>query len=343
MEHRMIYEIKEQPEIIRRLVTDKDSAAMDGAVAAIKMIEHTEGNIYLVGNGTSYHACIYGQFILSVRSKLVVNIYDTSEFGDYISNLKQDDVLVMVSQSGETGDAVGLIAKIKDQKSKLIIITNYPESTLGQAADIVVPMQADECLAIPNTKGYTAVMSIFALLAEKVRGDNDFSSQANNIAADVERIVRVEYDRIRQLSDRMHSASNIFALGHASGLSNAYEAALKLKECSHIEAEGYSGLEFRHGPSSVVGSETPVIVFMADYESEEDLSRTVEELATQDAYIVGIGSVENLLFDERFDAYEDNLYACIPAIVPMQILAYELALARGINPDEPSGVQRVVK
>lgn len=343
MEHLMIREIKEQPAVINRLVADKDNTGIKAAVDAMTETEKLSGNIYLVGNGTSYHACIYGQFLLSVRNKLVINLYDTSEFKNFAENLKPNDTVVLVSQSGETGDAIKLIYRIKDKKCSFVVITNYPKSTLGQAADVVIPMQAGECQAIPNTKGYTASMVIFALIAERYNADENFSSIASQISDDIEIIIQTQYDRLRALADKLHDAGNIFILGHASGLANAYEAALKIKECSHIEAEGYSGLEFRHGPSSVVTTGTPVIVFMADYESEADLGGVLEEIAQPDPFVIGIGSIGHTQFDERYEAFEHNLYAAIPAIVPTQILAYELALAKGVDPDTPSGVQRVVK
>lgn len=341
-EHRMLYEIKEQPDVIRRLVAGKNDPVVWKTAYAIMETRDQQGNIYLVGNGSSYHACIYGQFILSVRSRLTIDLYDTSEFADYTSNLTEKDIVIIVSQSGETGDAIRLLPKIKSQKPKIIAITNYPQSTLGQSADIVVPMQLGDCLAIPNTKGYTAAMSIFGLLAEKVRGDEDFSFSSSRITYEINRIITGEYERIRVLADKLRDSTNLFVLGHASGLSNAYEGALKIKECSHLEAEGYSALEFRHGPSSVVTTGTPVIVFMADYESETDLGKILEEISQPDPYVLGIGSVQHKQFDEQFEVFEHSLYAAVPAIVPIQILAFELALARGIDPEQPSGVQRVV-
>ena len=339
----MLREIKEQPEVIKRLAADKDSHAMLLAADLLGQAKATSANIYLVGNGSSYHACIYGQHILSKHAGIIAHLVNSGEFTPFADNLRENDVVILVSQSGETGDARRLISNFKSKISNLIVITNYPESTLGQAADIVLPMLAGVCQAVPNTKGYTASMTIFALLADGVRGSDDFVRHVNTIDSDISRIIQTEYDRLVAISDKLSSSKNIFVLAHGAGLANAYEAALKIKECSHIEAEGYSALEFRHGHSSVVSQGTPIIVFMADYESETDLSPLLDIIGQPDPYIIGFGSVDHKQFDQRFDAFEHDLYSTIPAIVPVQILAYELALSRGINPDSPGGVMKIVE
>lgn len=342
-EHRLLYEIGEQPQIIRHLASQANDQAVVASADLIRQTRENQGRIFLAGSGSSYNACVYGQFIFSRRASLMTHLENCGEFTNFIDNIDAKDLVILVSQSGESGDALKLIPEIKTNNSKLIVITNYLESTLAKAANVALPLQAGECLAIPNTKGYTAAMTLFALLADALGGSDDFKRKANYIASDIERIIGVEYGRLVSIADHLNSAKNIFLLGHSAGLANSYEGALKLKECSRTEAEGYSALEFRHGPSSIVTQGTPIIVFMADYESETDLSGLLDEIGQPDPYIIGIGSIGHKQFDDTFEIYEHDLFAAIPAIVPIQILAYELALSRGVDPDSPEGVQRVVK
>ncbi len=342
-EYKMLSEIKEQPEVIRRLIENRQSLPMQEAVAAIKDAFSKQADICLVGNGSSYNSCIYGEFILSIQAKMLVNLYDTSEFDSFIPNLTEESVVILVSQSGETGDAIKLIPKIKFQKSKIILISNNPDSTLAKEADIVLDLKAGVNEAIPSTKGYIAEITTFALVSDAVSGSDSFLQRSGVIINDIDMTLKRDYHQLLELADRIHTSTDMFVLGHSVGLSNAYEAALKFKECSHIETEGYSGLEFRHGPSSVITADTPVIVLMADYQSEEDLQQILSEVKDAGAYVIGIGPENLIHFDYHIEVVEDHWYSPMTSIVPVQILAFELALVQGINPDAPEGVRQVVK
>ncbi len=341
MSHYMLEEIIQQPEVISRLVAGKNSKAMHEAVSILMHAIHG-GEIYLVGSGSSYHSCLYARYLFSMKNNLIVNSYDRGEFEDFVPNLKPEDVVIIVSQSGETADAQHQISKIKDQKSKIIVITNSPESVLAKEADVVLDLQLGECRAVPSTKGYMAEMAIFALLSEAVAGDKSFSNESPKIIDDIERIIEQESGEIQNLADKIQSEQNIFVLGHGIGLANAFETALKIKECAKMYAEAYIGAEFRHGASSVVSANTPVIIFMADYESEEDLRVVAGEMVSRQANLIILSSHE-VECSYHLKTYEHNLYSPLISIVPMQLLAYELSLAKNLNPDEPLGVSRVVR
>ncbi len=339
----MLTEINEQPQILRRLAESRDNLAMAETTEAIKDAIKAQSEVVLVGNGSSYHSCIYGQYLFSIKNNLLVNTYDTSEFADFIPNLSQKSVVIIVSQSGETGDALEIIPKIKNQKSKIVSITNNPKSTLAKESDIMIDLMLGETNAIPNTKGYTAAMAVFALLSDKIKATDHFAGQIENIASEIEKIISIEHDDIKLLADRLHRSELMFVLGHSIGLANAYETALKIKECCHIPAEGYSGPEFRHGPSSLVEKNTPVIVFVSDIDSEEELHQVITEIKHNSAFVIGISAENSFNYDKHFSIMDDYLYSPIISIVPAQLLAYELAMAKGLNPDKPEGVRQFVK
>ena len=343
MEYAMFKEIKEQPAVIKGLVEHKDSAEIKKAAELITKAQKENTDVYLVANGSSWHACLYAKYLFSLKNRLVVNVYDSGEFESFSHNLTKQSVVIIVSQSGESVDAVRQLGAIQKNDSRLIVITNNPQSTLAKAADVMLDLRAGECVAVPSTKGYMAELTIFALLSEQIAGDTSFSRESQKIAADIERIISQEHDAIRSLADRIRAERDMFVLGHSIGLSSAAEGALKLKECTHAEAEAYAGLEFRHGPSSVVDAGTPVFIFVVDYASEEELQQVAGEMKLRGALVIGIGPQDNMNFDMRFDIYDHQLYSTLPAIVPMQLLAFELALARGLNPDTPENVQKVVK
>jgi glucosamine--fructose-6-phosphate aminotransferase (isomerizing) len=341
MEHNMLKEIKEQPEILRRLVGSVYIQAFKDAVLAIQESVKSDGQVIFLGNGSSYHSCIYGQYLFSISNHIMVNIFDTAEFEPFIDNLGHNSTVIIVSQSGETGDALEIISKIR-QKSKIISITNNLQSKLAKEADISIDLMLGETNAIPSTKGYTAEMATFALLSDGIKKSQNFAGKVEKIATEMKRIIFSEHDQIRTLSDKLKNHQLMYILGHSIGLSNAYETALKIKECAHIQAEGYSGPEFRHGPSSMVGFGTPVVVFAPDIESEEDLKSAVGEVKHSGGYVIEVGAEHNLHYDLHIKTIDDYLYSPFAAIVPLQMLAFELAMAKGLDPDEPSGVRKVV-
>lgn len=345
MEHAMLREIKEQPEVLRRLVGSCKHSFFAEAVTLIRESISNGGQVVFLGNGTSYHSCIYGQYLFSISNHVIVNIFDTAEFEPFIENLNQNATVVIVSQSGETGDALEIIQKLvpsKPEGSKIISITNNPKSTLARESDVAIDLMLGETNAIPSTKGYTAEMATFALLSDGIKESQNFAGKVETITKEMKRIIFAEHEQIKALSDKLKNQQLMYVLGHSIGLSNAYEAALKIKECAHIQAEGYSGPEFRHGPSSMIGYSTPVIVFAPDIESEEDLKSVVGEVKHSGGYVIGVGSEHSLHYDLHLKTIDDYLYSPLTAIVPIQLLAFELAMTKGLDPDKPIGVRKVV-
>lgn len=341
-EHFMLKEIKQQPEVVRRLVASRESEAMKAAANLIKSVFAASGDIYLVGNGSSYHACLYGRYIFSNKNKLPVFVFDSGEFEGFVENMAPGSLVIIASQSGESIDATSVEEKVKIKKAKVIGITNNINSTLAKAADIVIDLELGECQAIPSTKGFMAEMVVFALLSEGIAGSSDFSKRAGVISKDIEKVINHQFDHIRSLADKIHAERDMFALGHASSLALAAEAAVKIKECSRIEMEAYPAIEFRHGPSSIVNAGTPILIFLTDYNSEEEIQTVIGEMRQKDALIIGVSIVENKNFDHSYIIDDQGIHSVFAAIVVAQILAYELALAQGLNPDTPSGVERVV-
>ena len=341
-EHFMLQEIKEQPKVLRGLVAARESEAMRAAISAIKDAHLANDNVYLVGNGSSYHACMYGRYLFSTQNKMPVFVQDCGEFEAFVENLAPSSLVIIASQSGESADAVGVEGKVKSKKVKVIGITNNLDSSLAKEADIILNLQLGECLAIPSTKGFAAEMAVFALLSEGIAETGDFSKRIDAICQDIERAINQRHDDIRSLSDKIHTERDMFALGHASSLALAAEAALKIKECSRIEMEAYPTMEFRHGPSSIINADTPILIFITDYDSEDEIQGELADLKQKGALIIGVSIVENMNYDYTFMLDDNGVYSAFPAIVVAQILAYELALAQGLNPDTPSGVERIV-
>lgn len=343
-EYKMLEEIKQQAALIRHIVENKASPEMQRITILLQQNLDNYPDLYLIGSGTSYHSCVFASYLFSLKNKAIVNIYRAGEFDSYVGNLSHRSLVIMVSQSGESGDVLRLAAPVKKSGAHLVAMTNDINSALAKQAHAVVPLMAGSVQAVPSTKAFISEITIFSLISELLGVEGDFSHLANNIAQDIERMVGGDYyEKIKSLAGKLAGAEIIYVLGHATDYANAFEAALKIKECSKIPAEASSALEFRHGAIALASSATPVIMFLTNRENTAEINRVVSELKAKGAEIIGIGVEPSDFYSDFYQVADNGIYSAISGIVPAQILAFELALAKGLNPDKPEGVNQIVR
>jgi len=337
-EHFMLKEISEQAEVINRVINQNEEIITDIA-NSIKMAD----GVYFVGCGTSYHACLTGGYLFSKIAGMHVNVYLGSEFPNYKHFLKPENLVIALSQSGETADVLNSIKTAKQKNSKIISIVNVTGSSLARESDKTLLQNAGPEISVLSTKSYTSQLAILILLSYALAGKyKEGTAKLKDLINYVYYLTAASTrNHIRKLAEKLKDSNHIYLIGRGLQYPTALEAALKIKEVSYIHAEGFAGGELKHGTIALIEQGTPCIVFTSKETEKETISNAME-LKARGAYIVGIGPNNNEVFDffvKVRDAEEAN---SICQIIPIQILAYQLAVLKGYDPDKPRNLAKSV-
>jgi glutamine---fructose-6-phosphate transaminase (isomerizing) len=334
-EHYMIKEICEQKNIIQNTARALNTGK--GANTLARKIKKSRRVIF-TACGSSYYASLVGTNLLQEHGILCNNIL-SSEFESISNSLSEEDLVVCMSQSGETADIIHAIKIAKKYKCTVVGIVNVPNSTIDRESDMTIYLNAGPELCVLSTKSFTSQVAFLMLLWERMRGwPIPFGAIENaiyNLIASSTREV------ISTIAEELHEKDHIYCLGRGEQYPVALEAALKIKEVSYIHAEGFAGGELKHGSIALIEQGTPCILFVSEQHKYEILANGAE-LKARGATIIGIGSEDNELYD-RFIRVDEFKQSCpILQIIPMQLLAYELALLRGLDPDKPRNLAKSV-
>ena len=337
-DHFMLKEISEQVETIQRAAS-QDREIIEEITNRIRRAR----GVFLIGCGSSFHACLSASYLFSKLAAFHINAVLASEFSAYEDFLKNDTLVIAVSQSGETIDVLDAIKTAKEKGCQVVSIVNVMGSSATQFADRSLFLNAGPEVSVLSTKTYTAQLAVLFLLAYALAGKYDDGVRklkylwniVYNLTAATTR------NRIRQLSDKLASHEHIFVLGRGSLYATALEAALKIKEVSYIHAEAFAGGELKHGSISLIGHGTPCIVFVSK-DSEKKILSNAMEVKSRGGYVVGIGPSPIELFDFFIKIPETEELNPICQIIPIQIIAYQLAVILGHDPDRPRNLAKSV-
>lgn len=334
--HFMLKEIVEQSDTIKNAAR-QDPASIKRVADAINEAR----GVFFVACGSSYHACLSGSYMFSKIAKRHVNVVLASEFPNYEDFLTDKTLVIAVSQSGETADVLEAVNAARRKNSKVISIVNVTGSTLTRHSDESILMNAGPEICVLSTKTYTSQLSILLLLAYAVVGQYERGLKeleyAWNIVYNLTSRNTREY--ISRLAGKMKDKEHVFIIGRDSNYPTAMEAALKIKEVSYIHAEGFAGGEIKHGPIALIEQGTPCITFVGSHIEKETLSN-VMELKARGGYMIGISPRNNEVFDCFIKVPEIGNINPISQIIPIQILAYKLAILRGCDPDKPRNLAK---
>jgi len=341
----MYDEIYEEPELIRRLVLDRHNEKLRKAALLIRQAVSEGGDIFLVGSGSSYHSCIFAKNLFSLKNHILVQAMPGSEFLNYISSVDNKSLVIFISQSGESADEIDAFSHIKQHDPQTIAITNDPDSTLAHLCKDVLLLFAGPERAIPATKTYTAEMLQFFLLSEELSGDYLFEMKKEEVLAEMNKILSDGYQsNIRSVAKKIAKAKNIFCLGFGIDLASAAETALKIKECANIETEAFPLHEFMHGPIGMVSSDSAVIIFEPESDgNREILAKIIKISKDAGASSILIGGAENHGAEIHLPVAEFQTLSVFPEIIPVQLIAYYLAIFQSLNPDSPKGLAKIVE
>jgi len=336
-QHYIIKEISEQEESIKRAV-DQDP---DFIKSIANQIDKAFG-VFFVACGTSYHACLSASYLFSKIAKKHINVVLASEFRNYRHFLTENTLVVAVSQSGETADVLDAIGVVKENHSRIISIVNVPGSSLTKLSNEVIMMNAGQEVSVLSTKSYTSQLAILSLLAYASIGKFEKGiGLIRKASSYVDEIISKNLNKLESLADMLKDKKDIFLIGRSLGFPTALEGALKIKEVSYIHAEGLAGGELKHGTLALIEKGVPVIV-ISTAETKKDILNNTLEIKARGGYIIGFNSENNEVYDYFIKIPHLEDMEPIISIIPIQILAYYLAVKRGCDPDKPRNLAKSV-
>jgi glucosamine--fructose-6-phosphate aminotransferase (isomerizing) len=259
--------------------------------------------------------------------------------------LTAQSLVIVVSQSGETADVLEPMESAKKMGAKVIAIINVPGSSIARKADYTFLINAGPEKAVASTKATTAQMSVAALLAYAMAGElKEGKRGLVNLAGSINDLLNPRYEKhILTLARRLQKSKDIFIIGRGVNYPIALESEIKLMEVSYIHAQGFAGGELKHGPIALIEKGTPTIVLSADNDTREEILSNAKEIKARGGYIIGVGPFKELVYDYwlRVPNVPAELSAIIN-LIPIQVLAYHLAVLRGCDPDKPRNLAKSV-
>ncbi|MGD8374637.1 MAG: glutamine--fructose-6-phosphate transaminase (isomerizing) [Acidobacteriota bacterium] len=357
--HFMLKEIFEQPRAIRDTLAGRFS--LDDGRIYLEEIEIAPEElreirkINLVACGTSWHACLVGKFLIESMARIPVEVDYGSEFR-YRSPLIDDGCLtVVVTQSGETADTLAALREAKRCGARSVAICNVMGSMVTREANGTLLTHAGPEIGVASTKAFTAqlvALDLLALYLAQVRGVmNPARIQAHlqeltHIPSHVEKVLTQDH-KIEELAKTFFEASDFLFLGRGINYPVALEGALKLKEISYIHAEGYPAGEMKHGPIALIDPQLPVVALAPDHAVYEKMVANMEEVKARDGILIAVATEGNRSLEEKADHVlyvpsTEEALTPIVAIVPLQMLAYHIALKRGCDVDQPRNLAKSV-
>ncbi len=337
-DHFMLKEISEQVETVKK-ATQQDTGLLSKISEEIKNAK----GVFLIGAGSSYHACLSASYVFSKVTNMHINVILASEFPNYEHFLNEKSLILAVSQSGETADVLEAVAAAKKHGSKVISIVNVMGSSLTRNSDQFLMLNAGPEICVLSTKTYTSQIALLTMLAYQVVGK--LEEERKNLGYlwnVVFNLTSVSTrNKIKELAEKLKSIQHIFTIGRGLQYSTALEAALKIKEVSYIHAEALAGGELKHGTIALIEQGTPCIVFVAEQNKKEILSNAME-IKSRGGFIIGVAAENNEVFDFWIKVPEANNLNPIVQIIPIQILAYQLAILKGLDPDKPRNLAKSV-
>jgi len=299
--------------------------------------------IFFVDCGSSYHACLVGSYLLSKIAKTHVNVVLASEFENYEHFLTENTLVFAVSQSGETADVLEAVRAAKRHGSKVIGIVSRMGSSLTRESDEFLLMNAGPEICVLSTKTYTSQAALMTLLAYALAGRYEEGvSKLKGLYMDIYNLTsRSMRDYLKRLAEMLADKEHIYLIGRGLQYATALEAALKIKEVSYIHAEAFAGGELKHGPLALIEEGAPVIVFVSK-ENEKKILSNASEVKARGGFVIGVSAERHEIFDYWIKVPECGDLNPIVQIIPIQILAYQLAMLRGLDPDKPRNLAKSV-
>lgn len=358
-DHFMLKEIYEQPKSIRdtlrgRMLVDEGIIAMAGFQEYEAKFMNAR-RIIIIGCGTSWHAGLVAEYLFEQYARIPVEVEYASEFRYRDPIINEDDVVIAISQSGETADTLAAIELAKERGATIFGICNVVGSTIARTAHAGAYTHAGPEIGVASTKAFSsqvAVLTLMALHLGHKKGTitnsqfHELLTELDNIPNKIEKMLESD-DQVLEITEKYSNMANFLYLGRGVNFPVALEGALKLKEISYIHAEGYPAAEMKHGPIALIDQSMPVVVIANQGSQYEKIVSNVQEIKARDGNIIAIvtegdTTLKNLAnFCIEIPQTEEALTPLITTI-PLQLLSYHIAVYRGCNVDQPRNLAKSV-
>lgn len=356
-QHFMIKEIHEEPKALRDTMA---SRIVDGKVNLSDLNITREqlekaGKIIIIACGTAYHAGVVGKYVIEKLARIPVDVEIASEFRYKDPLINEDNIVIIISQSGETADTLAAMRMCKKVGAKVIAITNVVGSTVSREADHVVYTWAGPEIAVASTKAYTTQLLCMYMMAL------DFADKMGRISAgEYQRIIEEirklpelaqeildDKEIIQRCADETFNASSIFYMGRGLDYAVAMEGSLKLKEISYIHSEAYAAGELKHGTIALIEEGTPVVALATQKGLFEKTLSNIKEVKARGAFVIAVAMEGDTEIEKEADRviYIPRVYdilAPILVVIPLQLYAYYVAVAKGCDVDKPRNLAKSV-
>ncbi|MCC7030671.1 MAG: glutamine--fructose-6-phosphate transaminase (isomerizing) [Chitinophagaceae bacterium] len=355
----MLKEIYEQPQVIRdcmrgRMNAEKGWIKLGGISEFATRINNAK-RIIITACGTSWHSGLIAEYLIEELARIPVEVEYASEFRYRNPIVNEKDVVIAISQSGETADTLSAIQIAKDRQALIYGICNVIGSSIARASHAGSYTHAGPEIGVASTKAFSAQVTILTLLALQLAQSNGSISQSRlrqilyeleSIPSKVEGALQTN-DKIVEIARKYKDAKNFLYLGRGLNFPVALEGALKLKEISYIHAEGYPAAEMKHGPIALIDENMPVVFIATNQSAHEKIVSNIQEVKARKGKVIAIvlegDTVIRGLADEVIEVPEtDELLSPLVSIVPLQLLSYHIALMRGCNVDQPRNLAKSV-
>jgi glucosamine--fructose-6-phosphate aminotransferase (isomerizing) len=357
-DHYMLKEIYEQPEVIERALAgrfeDEEATAHFGGLNLTPSQLRQVDRIILTGCGTSYHAGLIGEHLFETLARLPVEVEYASEFRYRNPPLDRNTIVIGITQSGETADTLAALRECKRKGVTTLALCNVVGSTIAREADGGVYLHAGPEIGVASTKAFTAQVTVLNLLALYLGRMRHLSSLAGaRIIAELKSLpglIRQTlrcHEAVKEIARKYRGVNNCLYLGRQYLYPVALEGALKLKEISYVHAEGYPAAEMKHGPIALVDKDTPSVFLIPRCAVYDKVMSNLEEIKARGGPVIAVACEG----DERIAGKADHVIYVpeapdhlqpLVAVVPLQLLAYHIALLRGCDIDKPRNLAKSV-
>ena len=358
-DHFMMKEIYEQPRSIwdsmrGRIDADKGRLRLGGISEFENKLINAK-RIIIVACGTSWHAALVAEYLIEDLARIPVEVEYASEFRYRNPIISEDDVVIAISQSGETADTLAAIEMAKERGATIFGVCNVVGASIPRATHAGSYTHAGPEIGVASTKAFTAQVTVLTLMALQIANKRGTITQSRfrallneleTIPSKVE-IALKSNDKVKEISALFKDSRNFLYLGRGYGFPVALEGALKLKEISYIHAEGYPAAEMKHGPIALIDEEMPVVVIATKNSSYEKVVSNIQEVKARKGKIIAIvteGDVDvKKMADYAIEIPEtDDILVPLVSVIPLQLLSYHIAVMRGCNVDQPRNLAKSV-
>ncbi|WP_462129839.1 glutamine--fructose-6-phosphate transaminase (isomerizing) [Staphylococcus pseudintermedius] len=349
-EHYMLKEIHEQPAVMRRIIQEyqDDQGALKIDPEIVKDVKEAD-RIYIIAAGTSYHAGLVGKEYIEKWAGIPTEVHVSSEFVYNMPLLSENPLFIYISQSGETADSRAVLVETTKLGHKSFTITNVAGSTLSREADHTLLLHAGPEIAVASTKAYTAQIAVLSILSQVVatergrKADIDLLRELAKVTTAIETIVD-DAPKMEQIAtDFLETTRNAFFIGRTIDYNVSLEGALKLKEISYIQAEGFAGGELKHGTIALIEEGTPIVALATQEGVNLSIRGNVKEVVARGAHpcIIAMEGLEKP-GDTYVIPHVHELLTPLVSVVTLQLISYYAALHRGLDVDKPRNLAKSV-